>query len=76
MDQKTAAYRLYCKSKYHFYLSMLFDVMGVTLEKSHVVCTTLGNDISLLNFKILVAKSLIGRYNNCKRPFPSSRPSK
>ena len=40
--------------------TLLFDVMGVALVKSHAVSTELGNDISLMNFKILVAKSLIG----------------
>lgn len=73
---KTAAYRLDCKNKYRFYLSMLFDVMGVALVKSQIICTKHGNDISSLNHNILAAKPLIGRYNNCKRSFPSSRPSK
>ena len=34
----------------------------------------LGSDI-LLNFKIVVAKTLIDRWSNCKRLFPISRPS-
>ena len=37
MDQKTAAYRLSRKSKYHFYLSMLFDLMDITHVNSHIV---------------------------------------
>ena len=32
MDQKTAAYRLDRKSKYHFYLRMLFDLIDVPHE--------------------------------------------
>ena len=36
-DQKTAAYRLSRKSKYHFYLSMLFDLMDITHVNSHIV---------------------------------------
>ena len=36
----------------------------------------LSDDISLLNFKIVAEKALIGRHSNCKRSFPISRPSK
>ena len=52
-----------CKSKYCFYLSIFLYLIDVALVKSHVVYKKLGSDISLLNFKI-VAKALIGRYNN------------
>ena len=68
MDQKTAAYRLDRKSKYHFYLRMLFDLIDVP----HETC----DDMSLLNFKIVVAKALIGRYSNHKGSFPTSSSSK
>ena len=61
MDKKIAAYRLDLKSKYHFYLSMCFYLMDVTHLNSHIVYMKLGDDISLLNFKIVVAKALIGR---------------
>ena len=35
--------------------------------RSHIVDTKRRNDISLLNFKNIVAKALIGRYSNSKR---------
>ena len=54
------------KSKYHFYLIFFFDLIDIALVNSHIVYTKLGNDISLLNFKIGVAKPLIERYRNCK----------
>ena len=76
MDQKTTAYRLDRKSKYRFYLSMFFDLMDVTHVNSHIVYMTLGDDISLLNFKIVVAKALIGRYSNRNRSFSTTKPSK
>ena len=60
MSQKAAAYRIYGKSKDQFYLRMFFDLIDVSLVKSHIVYTELGNDISLLNFKIVVTKALIG----------------
>ena len=36
----------------------------------------LGDDMSLQNFKIIVAKALINRYSNCTRSFPTIRLSK
>ena len=74
--QKTAAYRLDSKSKYRVYLRMFFALIDVGLANSHGVYTKLGNDIFVLNFKIVVAKALIGRYSNRKKLFPTSRPSK
>ena len=55
---------------------MFFDLIDVKLVNSHLVYTKLGNDISLLNFKIFMAKAFIGGCTNCKRSFPVSRPSK
>ena len=59
MDRKTAAYRIDRKSKYRFYLSMFVDFMDVTRVNSHIAYMKLVDDISLLNFKIVVAKALI-----------------
>ena len=59
MDQKTAAYRLGHKSKYHFHLRIFFDLIDVTYVNSHIVYTKLGKDISLLNFKKVAANTLI-----------------
>ena len=64
IDQKTAAYRLDCKRKFRFYLMMFFNLIGIAIVNSYIVYTKLGNSISLLDFKIVVAKSLIGRYSN------------
>ena len=72
MDKKPAAYRLHRKSRYRFYLRMFFDLADVPLVNSHIVYTKLGNDISLLNFKIVVEKALIGRYSHCKKLSPTS----
>ena len=76
MDNETAAYRLDHKSKHRFYLRKFFDLLDVEIANSHIVYMKHGNDISLLNFKIVVAKSLIGRYSNGKRLFPTSRQNK
>ena len=55
---------------------MFFHPIDVALVNSHTVYMKQDNDISLLNFKIIVAKALIGRYSNHKRLFPTSMPSK
>ena len=54
----------------------LENVINLTFVNSHMVYTKPGNDTSLLNFKIIVAKALISRYNNRRKSFPTSRPSK
>ena len=76
IDQKTAAYRLDRKRKFRFYLRMFFDLIDIAIENDAIVYTKLGNSISLLDFKIVVARSLIGRYSNQERSFPLSRTSK
>ena len=43
---------------------MFFDHIDVAHINSHIVYMKLGNDMSLLNFKNVVAKALTGRYNN------------
>ena len=50
--------------------------MDVTHVNSHIVYMKLGDDISLLNFKIIVAKVLIGRYSNHNRSFSTTKLSK
>ena len=76
IDQKTAASRLNHKSKFRFYLRMFFDLIDIAIMNSHIVYTKLGDSISLLDFRIAVAKSLIARYSNRQRYFPLSRKSK
>ena len=75
IDQKTAAYRLDRKSKFKFFWRRFFDLIDIAILNSHIAYKKLGNSISLLNFKIVVAKSLIGRYSNRQRSFPLSRTS-
>ena len=76
IDQKTAAYRLGRKSKTRFYWRIFFDLIDIVIVNSHIVYTKFGNSISLLDFKIVVSKSLIERYSNRQRSFPLSRTSK
>ena len=76
IDQKMAVSRLDHKSKFKFYLRMFFDLIDIAIMNSHIVYTKLGNSISLLDFKIVVVKSLIARYSNRQRSFSLSRTSK
>ena len=55
---------------------MFFDLIDIALVNNHVVYAKLGNEISLLNFKFVVAKAFIDRYSNHKRLHPTSRPRK
>ena len=43
IDQKTAACRRDCKSKFRFYLSMFFHLIDIAIKNSHLVYTKLGN---------------------------------
>ena len=74
IDQKAPAYRIDGKTK-HF-LEHFFYLMGVTHVNSHIVYMTPGDNILLLNFKIVVTKALIGRYNNRNRSFFTTQLSK
>ena len=77
MDQKAAAYRLDRKSKFRFYLRIFFDLMDVALVNSFISFEALGRTgLEFLDFKIVVAKALIGRYVSRKISFPETRPSK
>ena len=55
---------------------MFFDLMNVTHVNGRIVYMKLGGDILLLNFKIVVAKVLIGRCSNHNRSFFATRLSK
>ena len=77
LDQKTAVYRLDRKSSGgRYYLRLFFDLMDMCMVNSHIVykeCYLTG--MELLDFKVLVAKSLIGSYNSCQRIAPPTRVS-
>ena len=55
---------------------MFSGLIDVALVSKYILYRKLDNDISLPNFKIVVAKASISRQSNRKRSFPTSRPSK
>ena len=68
IDQRTAAYHLDRKSRVRFYLRIFFDLMDIACANSFVVYNMLHpNDLTLLDFKTIIATYLIGRYTSRSR---------
>ena len=68
IDQRTAAYHLDRKSRVRFYLRIFFDLMDIAYANSFVVYNMLyPNDLTLLDFKTIIATYLIGRYTSRSR---------
>ena len=77
MDQRTAAYCLDRKSSVRFYLRIFFDLMDIACVNSYLIYNMKHpNKLSLLDYKIIVAKNLIQYHQGRKRAVPISRPSK
>ena len=77
MDQRTAPYRLDQKSSVRFYFHIFFDLMDITCVNSYLIYRMKHpNKLSLLDYKIVVAKNLIQNRQDRKRAVPMSRPSK
>ena len=75
--QQAAAYRLDWKSKLRFYFRNIFDWLNVALVNSYIVYQKLGQtDLTILDFKIVIANSLIGKDVNCQKAFSRSCPNK
>ena len=66
LDQKTAAYKLERKSTGgRYYLRLFFDLMDISAANLHAIFKVLHpNGMELLDFKIVLAKSLIDTYNS------------
>ena len=66
LDQKTAAYKLDHKSSGgRYYLRLFFDFMDISVVTSHVIDKELNpKGMELLDFKVVLAKSLVGTYNS------------
>ena len=77
MDQCTRAYRLDRKWSVTFYLRIFFDLIDIACVKSYLIYNMKHpSKLSLLNYKIFVAKSLIQYHRGRKRAVLMSRPSK
>ena len=74
IDQRTAAYHLGRKSRVRFYLRIFFDLMDIACANSFVVYNMLHpNDLTLLDFKTIIATYLIGSYTSRSRAPPDGK---
>ena len=66
LGQKTAAYKLDSKSSGgRYYLRLFFDLMDILVVNSHIIYRKLNpKGMELLDFKVVLAKSLVGTYNS------------
>ena len=77
MDQRTAADHLDRKSSVGFCLCIFFDLMDIACVNSYLIYNMKHpNKLSLLDYKIIVAKNLIQYHQGWKRAVPMSRPCK
>ena len=77
MHQRTDVYRLDRKSFVIFYLRIFFDLMDITCVYSYFIYDMKHpNKLSLLDYKIIVAKNLIQCHQSQKGAVPMLRPSK
>ena len=77
LDQKTAAYKLDRKSSgWRYYLRFFFDLMDISGVNSDIIYKKLNpKGMELLDFKIVLTKSLVATYHSCSRNTPASHVS-
>ena len=65
-NQQTAVYKLDCKSSAgRYFLRLFFDLIDSSVVNSHSIYKVLyPKEIELLDFKIVLAKLLIGTYDS------------
>ena len=78
LDQKTAAYKLDRKSSGgRYYVKLFFHLMDISVVNSHIIYKELNpKGMELLDFKIVLAKLLVGTYNSRSRNTPASHVSR
>ena len=77
MDQHATVHRLDRKSSVRFYLRIFFDLMDIAYVNSYLIYNMKHtNKLSLLYYKIVVAKNPIQYRHGRERSVPMSRPSK
>ena len=70
LDQRTAPYRLDRKSSVIFYLRNFFDLMDIAFVNSYLIYNKMSkklfNQLSLLDYKIVIIKNLIQYHQGWK----------
>ena len=78
MDQKKVTYQFKHRSKFKYYLRVVFDMFDIAIVNSHIIYSKLASStddtqaIDSKTFRRIVARSLIGNFNCRKRAIPSS----
>ena len=74
-DQLKTSYEIDRKSRFRFYLRILFDLMDSVVVNAHVIFKKKVNaKMSLLNFKIILAELLINQFSSRKRKITAEEP--
>ena len=74
-DQLKTSYEIDRKSRFRYYLRIFFDLKDSVVVNAHVIYKKKVNaKMSLLNFKIIFAKSLINRFSSRKRKITAEKP--
>ena len=69
-DQLKTSYELDRKSRFRYYLWIFFDLMYSVVVNAHAIYKKKVNTkMSLLDFKVILAESLINRFSSRKRKF-------
>lgn len=76
MDQKKLCYEVDWKAKIKYYLRLFFDILGIVINNSYIIYCKLheakyveGTELVSLEFRQVVARSLIGSFSSRQRAF-------
>ena len=77
-DQMKVTYEVDRRSKFRFYLRVLFDFLDIAVVNPKIVYnkTESAPSLSSLDFRYSIAQSMIRKFSSRKRAVPLSRPSK
>ncbi|GBP18199.1 PiggyBac transposable element-derived protein 2 [Eumeta japonica] len=80
MDQRKVCYELDRRSKIKYYLRLFFDLFDISVNNAHTIYTMLHNQkhlegtlLSTLQFRQVVARSLINGFSMRQRGFPTTK---
>ena len=74
-DQLKTSYEINHKSRFQYYLQVFFDLIDSVVVNAHVIYKNKVNSkMSLVNFKIILAKLLINQFYSWKRKITVEEP--
>ena len=77
-DQMKVSYQVDRRSKFRFYLRIVFDFLDIGVVNSKIIYGKMDSTagMSAMDFRFSLARSLIGKFSNRKRTVPVHRPLK